>query len=558
MYNIKKFDNSVKYYLKQLKDIKKNVFIKLDANNEKAFYSIAPLSKALHKLNLDIFVLSSDENYNDLKKIWDNKNEFNQFIKLVNDKKVKNFEKIFEKPLIIETKNDFFEINDKKIEFRDEYINKKDWKKLVETSSLIWKKVYNLKNNESISIHFCLIPNKIDRPLNDLLDSYLIANSMYVAAGKRNKRMMASTLRESVNDKAENNSELFATIMGCEYSKNINETIFNLYNKISKKLKINIKPTDAVFGIFGKGVHGKHVFGEKIGYPTLNKKSRWNNPGAMFYKLPWHPQSKEEHRDPISRIGFTDTISTRLFIKTCNIDWDEMHRKNQKITNIMNKCEMILVEGKDTNLNVSINGRNAMNSDYDVRNKIDKELEKKTGKRYGNMSNLPGGESFITPNYIEGTFSGDVVINIDSSYKLNEKEPLIIKCDKKGYKILKGPKKIIEKLNEKKKEAWKKILDQEKNKSIPKEIIELKKKNFNGIGEFAINTNPKAELCDYLIVNEKIADMMHIALGSGFDADKATEYHYDIVFNAKKQKLDVIGISKNKKYIIMKKGKLVV
>lgn len=50
---------------------------------------------------------------------------------------------------------------------------------------------------------------------------------------------------------------------------------------------------------------------------------------------------------------------------------------------------------------------------------------------------------------------------------------------------------------------------------------------------------------------------MHIALGSGFDRDKATEYHYDIVFDSKTQKLDVYGLSKNKKINIMKQGKLI-
>src|SRR3990167_10870121 len=92
----------------------------------------------------------------------------------------------------------------------------------------------------------------------------------------------------------------------------------------------------------------------------------------------------------------------------------------------------------------------------------------------------------------------------------------------------------------------------EKNKRLPKEIINMKKKNFERVGEFAINTNPKAKLCDYLIVNEKIANMMHIALGSGFEPDRDTIYHMDIVFNAPRQKLDVFGIdSKGKEHWIL-------
>ena len=35
---------------------------------------------------------------------------------------------------------------------------------------------------------------------------------------------------------------------------------------------------------------------------------------------------------------------------------------------------------------------------------------------------------------------------------------------------------------------------------MPKKIIEINKRNFNNIGELGINTNPKAELCNYLIL----------------------------------------------------------
>ena len=98
-----------------------------------------------------------------------------------------------------------------------------------------------------------------------------------------------------------------------------------------------------------------------------------------------------------------------------------------------------------------------------------------------------------------------------------------------------------------------------KIKACRKKLLRYTKKNFNKIGEFAINTNPKAKLCDYLIVNEKIARMIHVALGSGFEADRKTTYHWDIVVNSPRQKLDIYGIDKNKKqHWIIKKGEFVV
>jgi leucyl aminopeptidase (aminopeptidase T) len=175
------------------------------------------------------------------------------------------------------------------------------------------------------------------------------------------------------------------------------------------------------------------------------------------------------------------------------------------------------------------------------------------------MANLPGGEAFVTPESVKGTFVGDVVISIDQSYLLSEKNPLVVECSGDKYKIISGPKDIIEKLEKKKEEARQLTLNQEKFKSIPQEIIDLKKNNFSRIGEFAINTNPSAQLCEYLIVNEKIARMIHLALGSGFEPDRATDYHTDIVINAPRQKLDIYGIDeKGNKHWILKKGEFVV
>ena len=174
------------------------------------------------------------------------------------------------------------------------------------------------------------------------------------------------------------------------------------------------------------------------------------------------------------------------------------------------------------------------------------------------MGNIPGGEAFTTPEYMKGIFVGDVVVHVDQSYKLDEKKPLVVECYGDSYKIIDGPKDVVEKISKRKNEAMQLLLEAEKNKSLPQEIIELKKKNFERVGEFAINTNPKARLCEYLIVNEKIARMMHIALGSGFEPDRSTEYHMDIVFNAPRQKLDVFGKDKNGNvHWILKDGEFV-
>jgi sugar lactone lactonase YvrE len=53
--------------------------------------------------------------------------------------------------------------------------------------------------------------------------------------------------------------------------------------------------------------------------------------------------------------------------------------------------------------------------------------------------------------------------------------------------------------------------------------------------------------------------MIHVALGLGFEPDRKTMYHWDIVVNAPRQKLDIYGVDKNKKiHRILKKGEFVV
>ena len=363
--------------------------------------------------------------------------------------------------------------------------------------------------------------------------------------------------------------DLKSTLIGCELEKDINEPVFKKFKPVSKLFRTGrIGVASAAFSINGKGYGGKHLFGDLFGYPTPNMKSRWSNPGSMLYKFSWYPQSKYETRPPKSRIGFTQTIPIDDFILTSNIDWLKMEKRDQKISDAINKCDKVVVKGKpigrlQTNLVVSLVGKNGKRrlpkkSDVEIRYRIDRAYLKETGIRCGTMCNIPGGEMFLTPESIDGTAVGDVVIAIDESYRLSAKDPLVLNFEKGRYSLARGPKKVLAILKKKRGESWKRILLEEKNHSVPKVITDLEKKNFMGVGEFAINTNPKAKLSGYLIVDEKIAGMMHIAIGSGFDADRSTAYHYDVVINCREQKMDIYGVTKSgRKIWIIAKGKFV-
>ncbi|MBS3105597.1 hypothetical protein J4234_05035 [Candidatus Woesearchaeota archaeon] len=587
-YNENEFNSAVSDYKKIIKNAKnKSFFITFDIINRNDFYTLAPLSRALHELGADVSCVGingESEGLEALKDVWQCfeelekgiKNEktkaLGEFIQEVDKKARGEFRKLFKKPdFILEAGKDNFE-GALKLPFHTEWFNDYRMKELMQTAEILWREVYALKKGERVGIGFTLIPTKdlMGHPLEDYLDSYSIIWAMTQTAKKTaDPTMNACTFRGSMLEKSERVSELRATLLGCELSKDIDEGPFKKYKRLSQLLKLDrIKPIDLSFSISAKGYPGKHLFGEIIGYPSPNKKTRWQTPGQMIYKLDFYPQTKYDKRDPMARVAFTETIPIDIFIETNLVDWSDIRARNQKVKDIMDKCDVIHVEGKlkekyVTKLEVGLikedgSRRWVRRSDTDVKEKLNREYLKMTGIRAGCMGNIPGGEAFTTPEYMKGIFVGDVVVHVDQSYSLNEKNPLVVECYGDSYKITNGPKEIIDKIKKRKDEAMKLLLEAEKNKSIPQEIINLKKNNFERIGEFAINTNPKARLCEYLIVNEKIARMMHIALGSGFEPDRSTEYHMDIVFNAPRQKIDVYGIDKNgNKHWILKDGDFV-
>ncbi len=571
-YDKKEFDKAVNYYKEKI-DGKKNLFV-FGKYNKRGFFSLAPLSRAAAELNIDMYVsLNSniDEILEDVWKAYENNNSvLIGFIKKTS-RKIESFEGLFEKPdLILELKKSKFEGNIN-LDYKGDWFVPFMEQKLRKTTNRIVKEVFALKNNELFSVGFALIPNKklLQDPLQDYLDSYAICDSMYFSSKDKCKKVTikAGTLREGQRDEPEKISELITTLLGLELEKEISKQPFIDFKKVSKELYLNrLKLAEATFFISSKGYHGKHLFGEKIGYPTKNMKSTWNSPAQMIYKFHWYPQSWEEERPPKSRVSFTSTVPIDKLIESTLINYEEMRKRNKQIGDILEGCEKVVVksnikDGCDFEVGLIKNGKRRLilYSDSDTRFLINPRIKKETGKDMGMMANIPGGEAFTTPAHVKGKIVGDVVINIDKSYRLNENNPFIATVDKEGYKLFSGPKKVVEAFNKRKKEAWENIREQEKNKSLPKKIIELKKNNFDQIGEFAINTNPNASLCDYLIINEKIANMIHIAFGAGFEPDTATEYHMDVVIDSPRQKLDIYGIgNENKKKWIIKNGSFVI
>ena len=590
-YNQKDFNNAVEYYTKALKGRAngKLVCVVMRIGQDDAFYSLAPLSRAIHNLGGDVYVAVIDENsvnldvmkdvwavHEDLKKGIDNEKTkaLKDFIEAVDKAaKTKEFGEIFKGPdITLNAEDDKFR-GTLELGYKSSWHKKYRWDELLETTARIWKQGYALRKGEITGISFVLVPSEkeTELPLEDYLDSFSIAMAFSISAKKFGVRLRLGSCsdRKSMLAKPVRIAELIGTLRGCELSKEVDEDVFKKYKVLSNVMSLGrIDFNRASFGIHGKGYYGKHFFGDKIGYPSLDKRTRWSSPGQLMLKDRYEPQTIFEKRDPMMRYAITETLPLDIFIDTCNVDYFKLRRRSEKIRNIFNKCEFIRVVGSEKGKHktdftvylVSKQGKRRLFTahDCDVRSLIDKEYYDETKIKAGTYANFPSGETFVTPDSIQGIMVGDVVINIDRSRVIPPNNPLIMKFKGNSYQVIDGPKEIIETMIRERNDAKHRLKDLEKNNSLPKEVVEIYRNNFMNIGEFAVNTNPKAKLCDYLIVNEKIAGMIHVALGSGFERDRKSLYHWDIVVNALKQKLDIYGVDKkNKQRWVLKKGKFV-
>jgi len=268
----KKFNSAVEEYKKILGDVKeKSFFVIFDINDEKSFYSLAPLSRAIHDLGADMNATGINKEspavdalkdvYATYKDLKDDKNNektkaLNDLIEEVDKKMKGSFRKLFEGPdFILEAKEGSFQ-GSFELPFKPDWFVQNRQSELDETCEILWRDVYNLQKDEKVSIGFSLIPDDklLGHPLWHYLDSYAIGRSMMMAINNGRKLSMgAYTVRDSMLAKSEKVSELRATLLGLELCKEANEEIFRKFKKVSELLNLNrFEAIDASFFIAGK------------------------------------------------------------------------------------------------------------------------------------------------------------------------------------------------------------------------------------------------------------------------------------------------------------------
>jgi len=221
-YDEKKFNSSVEGYKKILGNVKsKSFLVVFDISNKKAFFSIAPLSRAIHELNGDMHVVGIDKKSESLEALYDvwkvfkkdkdekfdsKTNALMEFIEEVDKREKGKFIGLFEGPdYILEVKGFGFE-GDFTLPFKDDWFKGYMSKELDETCGKIWKDVYDLKVKEKVSIGFVLIQKQemLGHPLEDYLDSYAISWHMRANCKNNNEISMgSSTQRGSMLDRGE-------------------------------------------------------------------------------------------------------------------------------------------------------------------------------------------------------------------------------------------------------------------------------------------------------------------------------------------------------------------
>ena len=541
----------------------KSVLLKLSLGDDEGFFSGIPLMEALRKAGAECYMIVSSEDskvVRTLEAVWkildEESGASKRLLSMVNDAFAKKGEKPFVKfisrpDVVLQHREGEFYGAGKKVDVRDadRWIERVDKKPIEEACRRMLKGGFNMSANEDFAQLIPTPPIKPRLPKKDYLASYVEAAVLQSVAGSIGNKVTSISLnfKPDPNLPTDPHFESLIVLWALEHEKKIGEPIFGAYSDLSAEMGLSeiCVPPKVWFGFIGEGYLGKDVFGEVVGYPTPNGNTRWQNGFSLIRKHEWYSQFKEDGREPLLRFAITETIPVETFFRTINMDYGLLREKCAKIRDAVEGAEEVVVEGKEvdgarTRMSVEVGGRMVRVDDGVV------NMSPET-----NFGNFPAGEVFITPEAVHGVFVADEVIVIDKSYLL--KHPLIVELRGNEYEVVDGPKKILDVIRKEREKAWKRIETWEA-KGVPKDLVELNKKNFMNIGEFAVGLNPNARVSRYLIEAEKIDRTVHMALGSGYDSDRPTTYHWDSVAGWN-QKLSVTAIKEGREIPILKEGR---
>ncbi|MEN8904871.1 MAG: aminopeptidase [Clostridiales bacterium] len=250
---------------------------------------------------------------------------------------------------------------------------------------------------------------------------------------------------------------------------------------------IRMKAMDAYIGIRG----GNNI--NEIGDTPSDKlklyMEKYANPVHLTERVnntKWcvlrYPNSSMAQLSKMSTEKFED-----YYFKVCNLDYRKMSKAMDKLVELMNSTDKVKLTGKNTNLEFSIKGLNAIKCD---------------GKL-----NIPDGEVYTAP--LKDSVNGIITYNCQSSFQGTTFEN--IRLEFKDGKIIDAKSNDTEKIN--------KIFDTDSGARY--------------IGEFAIGLNPYIlNPMNDTLFDEKISGSIHFTPGQCYDDcnnGNTSSIHWDLV-----------------------------
>ena len=215
--------------------------------------------------------------------------------------------------------------------------------------------------------------------------------------------------------------------------------------------------------------------------------------GEFYWTIVPYPCQAFAQEANMDFYSYTEFVSKALFLDKENPveEWGKFHTQQEKIAKYLNGVKNIHVLGEDTDLNLSVEGRNWINC--------------------SGQKNLPDGEVYTGP--VEDSANGRIRFTYPGIYQGREIENIYLEFEK--GKVIKAT--------------------ADKGQDLLDEILKIR--NAKKLGEFAVGTNYGIQVfTKNMLFDEKMGGTLHCALGLGIPesgSKNLSTIHWDILKDMK-------------------------
>ncbi|MFC1617748.1 aminopeptidase [Patescibacteria group bacterium] len=277
-----------------------------------------------------------------------------------------------------------------------------------------------------------------------------------------------------------------------------------------------------------------HCSAESSGFDPQRYAGGYNYRGQKYDEYRYLLFAKKKMRG-----CWTNSCTSDRFAQTVVINYQQMRVLIGKIMRKFNRAHRIYVKTKrGTNFEAGIKTRQSFVDDGDF-------------SKPGLYGNVPAGEAFVSPDLND--VNGTIVIDASMTQRrgLEIKKPIKLELKNNHIYAINGSHeaKML------KSDIAQAIAGVRKNVragKFGKKEAEEYIKNCHAIGEIGLGVNPKAKIGHSPIEDEKVINVMHVAIGRNYDFDQVAPIHFDCMLRGPEVVLEYPG---GKKETIHKNGK---